>query len=483
MRSLRFVFALAILAVLVSVTRAPAADLNAASCSAADVQAAVNAAASRDRVLVPAGSCTYTSAVNIPDGKNITIQGAGINVTTISAGREVRVFTLNGSATRVTGFTFNQGQILIGGDDTAPVQDWRIDHNRFIGANINAYTSLLINCPFAVSPKGIFCRGVIDHNSFENGAQVLPWGWSPAALLHAAWSVPTNLGGADTVFIEDNTFSGPAGQTFQTVDTNDSGRFVFRFNSVASMSIQVHSLQSWRGSRAWEIYKNKVTGAGWTAGLIRGGVGVAWDNQYDSGWGPWVLDNVRSWDTEGRDYGACDGTSTADANTPGRQGYICRDQIGSGRDVCLSNPSTRTGSATGWCAQAHEPSYFWLNRTGASITPIDTSGRGLSTTTHVINDRDFYNEAPSFAGTSGVGSGPIANRPATCSQGVAYWATNEGSWNTTLPANTSGRLYTCTATNTWTVYYTPYTYPHPLLGATGNAPLPAPPAPSNLIVR
>jgi hypothetical protein len=190
-----------------------------------------------------------------------------------------------------------------------------------------------------------------------------------------------------------------------------------------------------------------------------------------------VLDNVRSWDAAGRDYAACDGTSTADANTPGRQGYLCRDQIGSGRDVCLSNPSNNSKTATGWCAQAHEPAYFWLNRSGAGITAIDTGDRGLSTTTHVLNDRDFYNETSSFTGTNGVGFGPIANRPASCSPGVAYWTTNEGSWNTKLPANTSGRLYTCTAPNTWTLYYTPYTYPHPLQNARGPA------APSNLTVR
>jgi hypothetical protein len=35
----------------------------------------------------------------------------------------------------------------------------------------------------------------------------------------------------------------------------------------------------------------------------------------------------------------------------------------------------------------------------------------------------------------------------------------------------SGALYKCTATNTWTSYYTPYTYPHPLVTT-----LPAPAA-------
>ena len=481
MRRLRFACALALLSILI-VTKARAADVHAASCSSGDVQAAVNAAVSRDRVLVPAGSCTYTSAVNVPDGKHITIQGAGIDVTTISAGHEVPVFALNGTATRVTNFTFKQGQIRIGGDDTAPVQDWRIDHNRFVGNDIVGYSSILVNCPFTVNPKGTFCRGVIDHNTFEGGVQVLPWGFASPSTMQAAWSLPTNLGGADTVFIEDNTFSGRIGQSAQTVDTNYSGRFVFRFNTVAGSIVAVHSLQQWRGARAWEIYRNRITGEGWAAGLLRGGVGVAWGNQYDSTRGPWVLDNVRSWDSAGRDYGACDGTSTADGNMAGRQGYLCRDQIGSGKDVCLSNPSNNTKSATGWCTQAHEPSYFWLNRTGSSVTAIDTGGRGLSTTAHVFNDRDYYNEVGSFAGTAGVGSGPLANRPTTCTPGVAYWVTNEGSWNTTLPPNTSGRLYTCTATNAWTLSYTPHTYPHPLQGGANTPPSP-PRAPSNLTVR
>ena len=58
-------------------------------------------------------------------------------------------------------------------------------------------------------------------------------------------------------------------------------------------------------------------------------------------------------------------------------------------------------------------------------------------------------------------AGPIASRPTTCTTGVAYWATDEGEWDSTH-AGPDGRLYKCTATNTWTLFYTPYTYPHPL---------------------
>jgi hypothetical protein len=61
-----------------------------------------------------------------------------------------------------------------------------------------------------------------------------------------------------------------------------------------------------------------------------------------------------------------------------------------------------------------------------------------------------------------MGVGVIASRPGTCTTGVAYWATNEGEWNSTNGATADGRLYKCTSTNTWTLYYTPYTYPHPL---------------------
>ena len=39
--------------------------------------------------------------------------------------------------------------------------------------------------------------------------------------------------------------------------------------------------------------------------------------------------------------------------------------------------------------------------------------------------------------------------------------TDEGSWNSTLPANTSGQLYTGNG-SAWGLKYSPYTYPHPL---------------------
>ena len=80
-------------------------------------------------------------------------------------------------------------------------------------------------------------------------------------------------------------------------------------------------------------------------------------------------------------------------------------------------------------------------------------------TLHMLENRDFYNYTAGFNGTSGLGRGILASRPSTCDALTAYFATD------------TNTLYQCSSANTWTSYYTPYTYPHPLRGA-GSPPRP-----------
>ncbi len=98
-------------------------------------------------------------------------------------------------------------------------------------------------------------------------------------------------------------------------------------------------------------------------------------------------------------------------------------------------------------------------------------GRGGSLVDdHLKADRDYYNAVSAseqssptapFDGTTGMGFGTLANRPPTCTTndleeggGVGYFATDDGP---------DGTLYRCSATDTWTVWYRPYAYPHPLV--------------------
>ena len=97
------------------------------------------------------------------------------------------------------------------------------------------------------------------------------------------------------------------------------------------------------------------------------------------------------------------------------------------------------------------------NKLNGNIVHARAEGIGNSCsrflTLHMLENREFYNQATSFNGTSGMGRGTLASRPATCSPRTAYFATD------------TSTLYQCSSANTWTSYYTPYTYPHPLRGA------------------
>lgn len=431
------------------VPNASAATINASSCSQSHVQEAINSSQTNDTVLVPAGSCNWSSKISVPSSKKITVQGAGIDQTVIS--RSGTLVKLNASGSRLTGFTFLGGGIEVQGTG------WRIDHCKIYSES----TLVFIEVSSSDEANGIHPEGLIDNCILHNtrvvtvaGAMLNERDWQ-----HRYWNAPLNLGTTNnTIYIEDCNITSTV---TNNIDASYGGAYVARFNTITKMQIEVHSVQAtMRAGRKWEIYANQIENPGsnyWCPFFIRGGTGVIWGNTLSGNWTykqVWV-DNVRSYCSRG-DGGQCDGTSSWDGNVDdpvyGNTGWPCRDQIGRSTDDWLwtdSNP---------YPTQSSDPAYLWLNRTEGNILPVSVVNNCGD---YIKPNRDYYNEVAIFDGSSGTGYGTLANRPSTCTTGVAYWATDQGEWNKT-PGGEQGVLYKCTSTDTWKKYYEPYEYPHPL---------------------
>lgn len=381
----------------------------------------------------------------------------------------------------------------------------RMDHMHFSDAGFTAGNS---GCYAIVD--GI--AGVMDHSQedlspssgtgIKNGIRVNGGGLfnDSSSQGNASWSNPTGLGTWNEMYFENDTFNGGISN-----DCNGGGRQGFRHNSYNNSSVQTHEMeQDTRGCRATEVYQNAFVGVNgdtinsFTAVGYRMGTGVIWGNTSS------FMENLIS---SGNDrtngghpqtatpggWGYCGtlgtppavGPSNWDGNSIGVTGYPCVDYIGRGTSDVLNGSfpnkcDVTTGCSTfngTWPHNYLEPIYEWLDQYQVGATwqfNLFSNGDGNTAT---IN-RDYYTytlawngsafTGTAFNGTVGTGSGLLASRPGTCtagpggtygasavgSNGVAYWATD------------TNTLYTCTSTNTWTAYYTPYVYPHPLVSNT-----------------
>lgn len=324
------------------------------------------------------------------------------------------------------------------------------------------------------------------------------------------WSQPTNLGTLSQWYFERDQIVGGSS------DCDKGGRFVVRYNTFIAGTGTAQWLLTHptgepggaiRGCRAWEAYNNTFKTNGITVfsqWFLSAGAGVTWGNTFDTSGGGSVSNLLtliaeRSTNTTysqtptPNGWGYCGthqtGTGSAwDQNTNANSGYHCFDTPGMGVGDLITASATASfptivNTTTGtiaWIHQVSEGVYEWMD----TYTPgnwINANQYSSISPAPLQKNADYFiwcnpsstSGCTSFTGAQGVGSGTLASRPSTCTPGVGYFATDQGSWNHSGTGQ-SGLFYKCgPSANTWAQTYTPAIFPNPL--SSGSTPAAATP--------
>jgi hypothetical protein len=366
----------------------------AASCNWQDVVNAENLAyaaghTSPATVIIPAGTCTDWPAhavvgqalISGVDGWPVTFQGAGGTATTIdaTANNGLQTLSILSSAARVTGIRFICGQVGVAG------QGFRIDHNTFECHQHNYQiwgTALYAFGTNKLNDHTADLNGLVDNNTFIDQRAVIYQFQAniiPENQGSTLWSKPLGLGGANALYLEDNTF------TFEsfndTFDCDESGMIVFRYNTVTDSYPETHPARGGaRACRKWEIYSNTFTSTNAIpmntnqAFLIRGGTGVMFGNRYSGTWGSnnGTIQVLRATENLGPGtWLGCDGTSPWDGNQ-NATGWPCLDAIGRGGD--FGTPFNASPPPYTPPPQYTEAAYWWDNQINGNqlgVSPFD----------------------------------------------------------------------------------------------------------------
>ncbi|HMD67653.1 MAG TPA: hypothetical protein VKF42_02165 [Chitinivibrionales bacterium] len=263
-----------------------AAVINATSCSQADVQAAINSAASGDTVALPAGTGTWSGVVTVHKG--ITLQGAGAGATIINnamtGSYTGQLVCDTGAFRRFTGITFN--------GNTAAVTVYNVEVG---GAGVFRIDHCVFTVPSggtAVQLWGGTLTGLIDHDTFNasgNAEIIHNSAYGPSDT--SGWGRDIVPGSADAVYIEDNTFFNNATGNpayfwgCSAVQSYYGARTVFRHNSIEMAQIDQHGTPGMIGARWWEIYENTFSTTVPNASqccyiTLRAGSGVVFNNHH-----------------------------------------------------------------------------------------------------------------------------------------------------------------------------------------------------------
>lgn len=415
---------------------------------------------------IPAGDVTLTSYISV------SIQGIKI----IGAGS-------GSSGTNYTnyGFTFADG-----------LDDWRLSAMSFANPGLNQARAIKLGSEY--SSDG--CRGFEIDNIIITGYDRYIWfDGHNTGVVHSSsfygcdvsgiivnsgdptgdWAADENLNSTDFIFLEDNNFYTDGEWYNHTIWMNArGGRLVARFNTITETGdgrsadpFDIHGFghdgaSYGYGSRLWLFYENTFNRDGDNTCCrlfqIRGGSGIIANNYLVRNGGSFTFAGL---ETEVYFYdGRVDHSSSSYTPPPNRpdgctttqycdgagEGYPCCDQVGRGKNQ-TSWPVVIVGN------RVDGSTLFRVRVQPASSSYISNTAHGGETYP------DYYEEDAGFNGSSGVGRGERSARPASCTAGVFYQATDGYDWDSENPGN-EWAIDKCIAEDTWSNnWFVPAAYP------------------------
>jgi len=432
-----------------------------------------------DVVNVSAGNETWTSVLVITKG--IYLKGAGIDSTVITS---VQASTIkyqpdataiaNNERFELSGFTLNanslggeDGVVTINSSSSTAISKIVIHHNKFTlvsGKNVNGRARKALNIIGNIYGVAYLNKFVdVDYigNFIGNGCS----SWTDHPFV---WS---SINSGKNFYMEDNVISltkqPDDGDNVLWTEAGQGGRYVSRYNTYDLTNYSRANPPY--GIDLYDFHGDQNTGGG---GMVCEVYGNAVINVTNSGGSSstWMTDRggqmmmfFNKW------------TGDMGGNIRLQENYKCGPQS-------ISN------------------SYFWSNYFGSTLKSageasgddccLKTGGcieqnrgcpDGSYGCTDMINgcikpNANYWNYTALFTGATGMGCGTYAQMQAitSCTNGTAYWATNQSCSDVTalVGATTAGmrtniiegELYKCVG-GKFVAYYKPYTYPHPLRNA------------------
>ncbi len=406
----------------------------------------VSQAARGDTINVLPGSSTWTSTLNIT--KELNLIGAGRDLVIITSSSpmiqitpDANVLSNNGMI-KVSGFTFDGNATAIqfirvnNSSLITPFRKLVVGNNRFRNSGSTSGSGGVMWIQGQI-------RGVIYSNIFDRVNLITQAEGLNNITEWMNGNFPLSYGTSDNLYYEDNTIqftTSFSGADPGMVYSSQGGRAVFRYNTwdytntTASEVWDTHGMQNFPGNgqdstMVAEYYGNRLLNA----------MCFRWLN-HRGGWGL-TFNNVA--------------TGTGGMVIQANQ-YAAGDIGGSGCD-----------SVTGVTGGEINNTYTFNNTHNGVLRNMVPGpiGDGCNVSEANGSYRNYNASCTSSSCSAGIGLGTTAPT-GTCTTGVGYWVASTEITTTNPSVVQSGTFYKCTSTNTWTAYYRPYTYPHPLI--TGN---------------